>query len=70
MALGEIRISAPGNRVSFTRVPKQNVEGVDQVIRDRVALATNPATSPVQSQSSVAEEIEKLAGIRDKGLLH
>jgi hypothetical protein len=69
MAFGEIRISAPGSRVIFTRVPKEDVERVGQAIRDRVAMAMSPAAPAAQSPVSVADEIEKLAGIRDKGLL-
>jgi hypothetical protein len=66
--VGEIRINAAGSRVNFTRVPKEDVERIGQAIRDRVAMAMNPAGSDVPP-TSVADEIEKLATIRDKGLL-
>lgn len=58
------------NTVSFNRRQQPEFEKLRDIIEERVYArqATEPSTI-VQMPSSVADEIEKLAALRDKGIL-
>ena len=69
---GEVTLLASGDSTKFRMMPKAGVEEIAQTIRQKMALAHDgggalalPAHPPV----SVADEIVKLASLRDSGLL-
>lgn len=79
---GNMDFRASGDSAHLTMVPKDEVERIAQLVRDRIALSHRPdgpgATVPSVGQSngavepstlSVADEIRKLGELRDAGLL-
>jgi hypothetical protein len=68
---GEITLLAAGDRTRFHMIPKDLVENLVKVIRERMAASSQPsqpATGP-GSGASVADELLKLASLRDSGIL-
>lgn len=69
MAFGEIRLTGPSDKIVFQRIPKDEVERVGQAIREQMSASRTPAgTTP--PPVSIADEIGKLADLRDRGLLN
>ncbi len=71
LSFGEITLLAAGDRTRFHQIPKDLVEGIVQTIRERMAMSTNhnqPAAR-TEPQASVADELIKLASLRDSGVL-
>jgi hypothetical protein len=67
---GEITLLAAGDRTRFHMIPKDLVENLVKVIRERMAASSQPsqpATAP--GGASVADELLKLASLRDSGIL-
>lgn len=74
MTAGHINLRASGDSANVQQVQKDDVERISQLIRDRMALSHQPAQqTPVPSNGggrvSVADELEKLARLRDSGVL-
>lgn len=67
----EITLLAAGDRTRFHQVPKDLVEGIVQTIRERMTMSTNHNQPPArdETQASVADELIKLASLRDAGVL-
>ena len=80
---GDIDFRASGDSAHLTMVPKDEVERISQMVRDRIALSHRPdgpgatVAPPVGQPNgpvghpavSVADEIRKLGELRDAGLL-
>lgn len=71
MMFGSVTLSAAGDRTHVSQVPKEDVERVAKAIREQMASATQagapvPAAAPA---ASAADEIRKLAELRDAGVL-
>jgi hypothetical protein len=69
---GDLDLAAAGDRSHVTQIPKNEVERVARAIRERMALShaagrTAPASAP--ESTDTAEEIRKLAQLKDEGLL-
>jgi len=70
MRFGEITLLASGDSKEFHMIPKDMVDGMVQIIRERMALARHPVgDNPTTPAASVADELMKLAQLRDSGLL-
>ncbi|HEU5003440.1 MAG TPA: PH domain-containing protein [Actinomycetota bacterium] len=80
MAFGHLSLRASGDSADLSQVEKTDVERVSQLIRDRMALSHQPGQQPDRrqaippqaagtSQGSVADELVKLARLRDQGIL-
>jgi hypothetical protein len=72
IGFGEITLLASGDSTRFHQMPKAGVEEIAQAIRQRMALAHQGgavAPPPSQPPVSVADEVLKLASLRDSGLL-
>ena len=70
MAFGEITLIASGDSKEFHMIPKDMVDGMVQTIRERMALARHPQSGPSPTPaSSLADELLKLAQLRDSGVL-
>ena len=64
---GHVNLRAAGDSADVQQVQKDDVERIAQVIRDRMAVAhSHTATT---SGGSVADELVKLAQLRDAGVL-
>jgi hypothetical protein len=68
---GEITLLAAGDRTRFHMIPKDLVENLAKIIRERMAASTQTSQPSTQaaSGSSVADELLKLASLRDSGIL-
>jgi hypothetical protein len=68
---GEITLLAAGDRTRFHMIPKDLVENLAKVIRERMVASTQPGqpATPAGSVASVADELLKLASLRDSGIL-
>jgi hypothetical protein len=68
---GEITLLAAGDRTRFHMIPKDLVENLVKVIRERMAASSQPSqpSTPPGSGASVADELLKLASLRDSGIL-
>jgi Bacterial PH domain/Short C-terminal domain len=68
---GEITLLAAGDRTRFHMIPKDLVENLAKVIRERMVASTQPSqpATPAGSVASVADELLKLASLRDSGIL-
>jgi hypothetical protein len=69
---GHINLRAAGDSANISQVVKEDVERIAQVIRDRMAFAHRPVPSALPEPSataSVADELIKLANLRDSGVL-
>lgn len=66
---GHLTLRAAGDSADVQQVDKDDVERISQVIRDRMALARQPQEPSQGSAGSVADELAKLAGLRDAGVL-
>ena len=68
---GEISLLAAGERTRFHMMPKDLVEEFVKVIRERMAVSHHHNQPPAQvaPPSSVADELTKLASLRDAGVL-
>ena len=71
ITFGEITLLASGDSTKFHQMPKAGVEEIAQTIRQKMALAHQGGVVPnaTASSASVADEIVKLASLRDSGLL-
>jgi hypothetical protein len=68
---GEITLLAAGDQTRFHMIPKDLVENLAKIIRERMAASTQPSQPSTQTGSgaSVADELLKLASLRDSGIL-
>ncbi|MGC1238609.1 MAG: PH domain-containing protein [Acidimicrobiales bacterium] len=68
---GEITLLAAGDQTRFHMIPKDLVENLAKIIRERMVASTQPSQAVTQSGSgaSVADELLKLASLRDSGIL-
>jgi hypothetical protein len=67
MMFGNLDLAASGDRTKVTMVPKEDVERIAQMIRQKMASAHS---HPVAAASAdVATQIRELAKLRDEGLL-
>jgi hypothetical protein len=68
---GEITLLAAGDQTRFHMIPKDLVENLAKVIRERMVASTQAGQPAAQtgSVSSVADELLKLASLRDSGIL-
>lgn len=67
---GEITLLAAGDRTRFHMIPKDLVENLVKVIRERMAASSQPSQpSTPPGGASVADELLKLASLRDSGIL-
>ena len=71
ISFGEISLLAAGGRARFHKIPKDLVEEFVKVIRERLAVSHHHNQPPAQvaPPSSVADELTKLASLRDAGVL-
>jgi len=74
MTAGHINLRASGDSADVQQVVKDDVERISQLIRDRMALSHQPmqqAQVPTTGAvgASVADELAKLARLRDSGVL-
>jgi len=71
LSFGEITLLAAGDRTRFHMIPKDLVEDFVKLIRERMAVSMhhNQAPTPLAPQASVADELLKLASLRDSGVL-
>jgi hypothetical protein len=70
-AYGEITLLAAGDQTRFHMIPKDLVENLAKSIRERMATSSQPSqpSTPAGSGGSVADELLKLASLRDAGIL-
>jgi hypothetical protein len=68
---GEITLLAAGDQTRFHMIPKDLVENLAKIIRERMVASTQPSQAAPQTGSgpSVADELLKLASLRDSGIL-
>lgn len=73
ITFGEITLLASGDSTHFRMMPKAGVEEIAQTIRQKMALAHEGGAAPTlplpPQPVSIADEIVKLASLRDSGLL-
>ena len=71
ITFGEISLLAAGDRTRFHMIPKDLVEEFVKVIRERMAVSHHHNQPPayIASPPSVADELTKLASLRDAGVL-
>ena len=71
ITFGEVTLLASGDSTTFRMMPKAGVDDIVKAIRQRMALAHNGNDSPFAAAVpvSVADELAKLASLRDSGLL-
>jgi hypothetical protein len=72
MMFGSVTLSAAGDRTHVSQVPKEDVERIAKAIREQMASATQAgaaAAAPAAPAASMADEIRKLAELRDVGVL-
>ncbi|MHB1088767.1 MAG: PH domain-containing protein [Acidimicrobiales bacterium] len=71
LTFGEITLLAAGDRTRFHMIPKDLVEEFVKVIRERMAVSHHHNQPPVQvtPPASIADELTKLASLRDAGVL-
>src|ERR1700679_3267780 len=64
---GEITLLAAGDQTRFHMIPKDLVENLAKIIRERMVASTQPSQAAIQTGSgpSVADELLKLASLRD-----
>jgi len=67
MLNGELNILAAGTHLEVHQIPKGEASTLADLIRTHQAQSTSPA--PAQGSGSVADEIAKLAALRDSGAL-
>jgi hypothetical protein len=68
MMYGNLDLAASGDRAHIKMVPKDEVEQISHLIRERMAAAhTHGATSP--ANDPLANQIRDLAKLRDEGLI-
>jgi hypothetical protein len=65
---GHINLRASGDSANVQQVQKDDVERISQLIRERMAVA-HPAGAALPAPVSVADELAKLAQLRDAGVL-
>jgi hypothetical protein len=68
---GEITLLASGDQTRFHMIPKDLVENLAKIIRERMVASIQPSQAATQTGSgpSVADELLKLASLRDSGIL-
>ena len=75
MVFGSLTIYASGNKEKFEYADKELLRGFADFLRVRISTQksqSSPVSSPVENSSStisVADELEKLAGLRDRGII-
>jgi hypothetical protein len=71
VTFGEISLLAAGDRTRFHMIPKNLVEELVKIIRERMALSHHHSQSPAQVSplASTADELMKLVTLRDAGVL-
>ena len=68
MMYGEITFLASGDNTRFHMIPKDIVESLVKIIRERMAM-TSAKGGSTPTPLSVADELLKIAGLRDAGIL-
>ena len=66
IAFGNLDLAAAGDRSRITLINKDDIERIAQAIRQRVAQTHRPGNA---SSADVADQIRKLAALRDEGIL-
>ena len=75
MVFGSLTIYASGNKEKFEYADKGLLRGFADFLRVKISTQksqSSPVSSPVENPSStisVADELEKLAGLRDRGII-
>ena len=75
MVFGSLTIYASGNKEKFEYADKELLRGFADFLRAKISTQkpqSSPVSSPVENPSStisVADELEKLAGLRDRGII-
>jgi hypothetical protein len=69
LVFGHIRLQAAGSSIELQQVDKNSVEGIATLVRQKMAAAHNPGISGSGAAASTADEIRKLAELRDLGVL-
>lgn len=72
MALGTIVVFASGNKAEIKNVHKDDGKGIVDALRERLADSPPPAavaTAPPSAPVDVADQLTKLAALRDQGIL-
>jgi L-ascorbate metabolism protein UlaG (beta-lactamase superfamily) len=71
LSFGEITLLAAGDRTRFHMIPKNLVEEFVKVIRERMAVSHHHNQPPAQvaPPASIADELTKLASLRNDGVL-
>ncbi len=71
LSFGEITLLAAGDRTRFHMIPKDLVEDFVKVIRERMAVSHHHNQPPAQNShpALIADELTKLASLRDAGVL-
>ena len=74
MMLGGITIYASGNKEEIKQVPKEATRPFADWLRAKLsapksAESSEPPASPAPQPMSIADELEKLAGLRDRGII-
>jgi hypothetical protein len=67
ISAGEITLLAAGDRARFRMIPKDLVENIAKIIRERMAVSSQ--LNQQSGQASVADELLKLASLREAGIL-
>jgi hypothetical protein len=69
-AMGEIAISVSGNRMLIKQIAKERVKYfVDTLNWARSMVEQKPVSEPVEVRLDVADQLERLAALRDRGIL-
>jgi hypothetical protein len=72
---GELDLAAAGDRNHVKQMPKDDVERIARLIRDKMAAAHQggqagaASSAPAPAQAGPATEIRNLAALRDEGLI-
>lgn len=67
MLFGTITIHASGNNAEIKNVPKKQAREFGEFVRNKLNKKPEPSTTV--STSTVADQLEKLASLKEKGLL-
>lgn len=66
---GEITLNASGTSTWVRQIDKSEVERIVKNLREKMALSRASSSGPVAASASAADEIAKLAALRDAGAL-
>jgi hypothetical protein len=69
MTAGNLTLSAAGSKSHVRGIPKGDVERIAQLIREKMAAAHGGVETTATATDDTADQIRKLAALRDEGLL-